>query len=87
MPRLTEFEVESAADTCAPSSSLATARVIVEGYVLDGKGVALPDATIRLYEPRLRRRPGTLYRADRCVAETQTDADGHFRAVVAAAAN
>ena len=46
----------------------------------DGE-IPLPDATVRIFEPR--RCPTTDPCAPWLRAETQTDANGHFRAIVA----
>jgi hypothetical protein len=58
------------------------APVLVEGDVLKAPGIPLPNAIVRLFERRINCRP-----TDPCApwlrATTQTDANGHFRAIAA----
>jgi hypothetical protein len=79
-PRLTEFNVDITSDVERPVQLPLPA--LIEGIVIDAVDAPLPNATVRIFEPRCGM-PGCttppLLRG-----ETQTDLQGHFRAVVAA---
>lgn len=59
------------------------APLLVEGDVLKAPGIPLPNATVRLFERRVVDCPTTGPCPPWLRATTQTDANGHFRAIVA----
>jgi carboxypeptidase family protein len=80
-PRLTQRDVDVSVTVGRPVQLPAPA--LIEGDVRDAADMPLRNATIRIFEPRCATVAG-------CTtppwlrAETQSDANGHFRAVVAA---
>ena len=76
-PRMTEFEVAVDADVVRPV--LLAAPAIIEGDVQDAVGMPLPNATVRIYQPRCDTQG---CKTPFLRAKTQTDLGGHFRAVV-----
>jgi hypothetical protein len=79
-PRMIESGVKV---TTAPTHRVVRlpTPVLVEGEVLKAPGIPLPDATVRIFEPRpTTTDPGPPFLR----AATQTDANGRFRAIVAA---
>ena len=82
LPRLSEPEVMVGTAGAIRSVRLPT-PVLVEGDVLKAPAIPLPNATVRLFETRAVC-PATGRCAPWLRATAQTDASGHFRAIVAA---
>ena len=76
-PRLTEFAVPVDVDLVRPVQLAAPA--IIEGDVQDATRMPLPNATVRIYQPRCDTQG---CKTPWLRAETHTDLGGHFRAVV-----
>lgn len=82
VPRMTELNVAVAADMPGRLVQL-PAPALVEGDLLDATYIPLPNATVRIFEPRCEMvTPCTTPPLLR--AQTLTDGNGHFRVVVAA---
>lgn len=80
VPRLTEHEVQVTMADMIHSVRL-PAAVLMEGDVRKQEGTALPYSSIRIFEPRCS--PTNDCKSPWLRAETQADANGHFRVVVA----
>jgi len=82
VPRMTELNVAVAADMTGRLVQL-PAPALVEGDVHDAMNMPLPNATVRIFEPRCEMvTPCTTRPLLR--AQTLSDEKGHFRVVVAA---
>ncbi len=82
LPRMIESVELTTADAYRTVLVRLPTPVLVEGNVLKAPpGIPLPDATVRIFESLC---PPTGACTALLRAETQTDANGHFRAIVAA---
>ena len=80
VPRLTQFDVMVDAD--AAHAVQLPRPGLIEGNVVDAAGVPLPNATVRIFAPRCAAAAGCTM-APLLRAETFTDTNGRFRAIVA----
>lgn len=79
-PRFTEYNVRVDNDT--PHSVALPQPFLIEGDVIDADQKPLANAMIRIFEPRCTKIESCTL-APVLRAETQSDTDGHFRAVIA----
>jgi hypothetical protein len=81
VPRQTEMDVQVTTD--ANRIVRLPTAALVAGQLQDAHNMALPNAAIRIFKPRCASTAGCTL-PPQLLAETQSDATGHFRAVVAA---
>ena len=79
-PRLTEFGVEIDVGSDMPRTVRLPPAAMVDGTVVAANGTPLPNATIRMFDA------GTATTPTMLRAQTQSDGNGRFRAIVAAPA-